>query len=162
MARRVFFSFHYERDVWRASQVRNCWVGRDREDSGFWDAASWESVKRQGDEAVKRWINQQLNGTSVTVVLIGAETSARPYVIYEIQRSYEVGNGLLGIYIHNIRDQYQRTDIIGYNPLSNVYVEQNGRRIYLSEIYTTYDWVTDVGYRNCARWIEDAATRAGR
>jgi len=48
MARRVFFSFHYERDVWRAGQVRNCWVTKDREEAGFWDAASWEEVKKKG------------------------------------------------------------------------------------------------------------------
>lgn len=162
MARRVFFSFHYERDIWRASQVRNCWVGRDREESGFWDAAAWESVKRQGDEAVKRWINRQLNGTSVTVVLIGAETASRPYVLYEIQRSYDVGNGLLGIYVHNIRDQHQRTDSKGANPFSNVYVEKGGMRTYLSEIFSTHDWVNDRGYQNCAKWIGEAAARAGR
>ncbi len=40
MARRVFFSFHYERDVWRAGQVRNSWVTKDREEAGFWDAAA--------------------------------------------------------------------------------------------------------------------------
>lgn len=31
MARRVFFSFHYERDIWRANQVRNRWITKDRE-----------------------------------------------------------------------------------------------------------------------------------
>jgi hypothetical protein len=78
MARRVVFSFHYERDIWRASQIRNCWVTKpDRESAGFWDAASWEEVKRRGDEAVKRWIRDQLYGTSVTLVLIGSETSER-------------------------------------------------------------------------------------
>ncbi|HEV7507578.1 MAG TPA: TIR domain-containing protein [Thermoanaerobaculia bacterium] len=162
MARRVFFSFHYERDIWRAGQIRNCWVGRDREQSGFWDAASWESIKRQGEEAVRRWINQQLNGTSVTAVLIGAETASRPYVRYEIQRSYEVGNGLLGIYIHNIRDQHQRTDVQGVNPFSQIFVEQGGQRLSLAQTIPTYDWVNDRGYQNCGSWIEAAATKAGR
>lgn len=47
MARKVFFSFHYERDVWRAAQVRNSWVTKpDRETAGFWDSASWEEVKK--------------------------------------------------------------------------------------------------------------------
>jgi len=81
MARRVFFSFHYERDIWRASQIRNSWVTKlDREDAGFWNAASWEEVKKKGDEAIKRWIDAQLQGTCVTAVLIGAETSERKYV----------------------------------------------------------------------------------
>ena len=163
MARRVFFSFHYERDVWRASQIRNSWVTKpDRETAGFWDAASWEAVKRQGEEAIERWINNQLNGTSVTVVLIGAETSERKYVNYEIKRSYEIGNGMLGIYIHNMKDQFRRTDIKGKNPFDNWYITRNGQKIYLSSFYRTYDWIYDEGYKNLSDWIEKAAKDAGR
>src|SRR5438309_1609781 len=73
VARRVFFSFHYQRDIVRASQVRNSWVTQDRQTAGFLDAAAWEKVKRGGDAAIEAWIEDQLNGTSVTVVLIGAE-----------------------------------------------------------------------------------------
>ena len=54
MARRVYFAFYYERDVWRSGQVRNSWVTKpDREAAGFWDAAAWEEVKKKGKEAVK-------------------------------------------------------------------------------------------------------------
>src|SRR5437867_4935474 len=98
MARRVFFSFHYERDNWRAGQVRNSWVTRDREAAGFWDAAAWQEVKSRGDAAIRNWINEQLHGTSVTAVLIGAETASREYVLYEIKQSVARGNGLLDIY----------------------------------------------------------------
>ncbi|MGH7856257.1 MAG: TIR domain-containing protein [Candidatus Binatia bacterium] len=78
MARRVFFSFHYERDNWRAGQVRNSWVTKpDRESAGFWDAAAWEEVKKRGDDAIKRWIRDQMAGSSVTAVLIGRDTSTR-------------------------------------------------------------------------------------
>jgi len=44
MARRVFFSFHYERDNWRAGQARNSWVTKDRESAGFWDAGTPQVV----------------------------------------------------------------------------------------------------------------------
>jgi len=163
MARRVFFSFHYERDIWRASQIRNSWVTKpDRESAGFWDAASWEEVKKKGEDAIKRWIDNQLNGTSVTVVLIGAETSERKYVGYEIQKSYQIGNGMLGIYIHNMKDQYGRTDYKGKNPFDNWYITRNGQKIYLSSFYKTYDWVYDRGYENLGDWIEKAAKDAGR
>src|SRR5215211_3716874 len=106
MARKVFFSFHFERDSWRAAQVRNSGITRTKDVSGFMDAADWEEVKRGGEESVMRWINNQLEGTSVTVVLIGAETSTRPYVRYELRKSWEKGNGILGIYIHQLQDQY--------------------------------------------------------
>ena len=163
MARRVFFSFHYERDIWRASQVRNSWVTKpDREAAGFWDAAAWEEVKKKGDEAIKRWIDKQLEGTSVTAVLIGAQTSERKYVRYEIIQSYNKGNGLLGVYIHNSKDQYGQTDRKGNNPFDNIYIEQNYKKIYFSQIYPIYDWVNDDGYNNFGEWIEKAAKKAGR
>ena len=84
MARRAFFSFHYENDVWRANIVRNSWVTKpDTEAAGFVDAADFEEVKKGGDAAIKKWIREQLSGTSVTVVLIGSETNSRDYIKYE-------------------------------------------------------------------------------
>jgi len=164
MARRAFFSFHYERDVWRASRVRNSWVTKDdRESAGFWDAAAWEEVKKKGDDAIKRWIDRQLDGTSVTVVLIGAETSKRPYVQYEIKQSIKKGNGLLGIKIHNMKDQESKTDTAGSNPLDQVKVQNAyGSLVAASSVYDTYDWVYSDGYNNIGKWIDDAAKKAGK
>ncbi len=162
MARKVFFSFHFERDVWRAGQVRNSWVTKDRESAGFWDSADWEEVKKKGNDAVEKWIDDQLKGTSVTVVLIGAETSNRPYVGYEIKQSHNRGNGLIGIYIHNMKDVNSKTDTKGMNPLSNWSVERNGKKILLSDIYPTYDWINDDGRNKMGDWIETAAKKAGR
>lgn len=159
MARRAFFSFHYERDVWRAGQVRNSWVTQDRESAGFWDAAKWEEVKKKGEEAIKAWIDDQMKGTSVTVVLIGAETSTRPYVDYEIAQSHKKGNGMLGIYIHNMKDSNQRTDSQGANPFNKwTFKNSDGQVI----TYPTYDWVNDDGRNRMGSWIETAAKKAGR
>ena len=163
MARHVFFSFHYQRDIWRVSQIRNSWVTQRNTTAGFWDDASWESVKRQGNQAIKNWINREMKGTSVTVILIGTETSTRKYVKYEIQRSYEENKGILGIRIHNMKNQYGHTDYQGENPLDILAVNNNGRNTPLSQIrngydniYKTYDWVLDNGYRNIGNWIEGA------
>ena len=107
MVRRVFFSFHYKNDVWRANQVRNSWVTKEyREAAGFIDSADFEELKRKGEDAVKRWIDEQFKNTSVTVVLIGSETSDRPYVRYELQKSFEKGNAILGVHIHKQKDIY--------------------------------------------------------
>jgi len=163
MARRVYFSFHYERDVWRANQVRNSWVTKaDREAAGFWDAAQFEQVKKQGPDAIKRWIDKNLEGTSVTGVLAGAETSDREWVQYEIQQSLNKGNGLLCIRIHNMKDKDGNTDVKGDNPLDNFTVEQNGKEVPLSQIYPTYDWVNDNGYENIGDWTEQAHQIASR
>lgn len=162
MARRVFFSFHYERDIWRANVVRNSWVTQDREAAGFWDASLWEKAKEQGDDALKELIGDGLLGTSVTTVLIGAKTSERKWVKYEIKESYKRGNGLLGIYINRIEDQDGEKDEAGPNPFDSIYIEQDGKNVYFSELYPTYYWFKDEGYDNIGSWIEKAAKAAGR
>lgn len=161
MARKVFFSFHHQGDIGRIGQVRNSWVTKGDEDLGFVDAAQWESIKRQGDDAVKRWIKTQLDGTSVTIVLIGRETADRPWVRYEIIESHNKGNGLFGIYIDGLKDF--RTQVYGTrgeNPFSKIYYKDSYRT--LADTYPVYDWVRDNGYANIGRWIEEAAKKAGK
>ena len=89
MARRVFFSFHYQ-DVsdFRANVVRNNWVTKDREAAGFFDASIWEDAKKTSDIALKRLINSEVQNTTVTVVLIGSDTYSRRWVRYEIIKAW--------------------------------------------------------------------------
>jgi hypothetical protein len=163
MARKVFFSFHYKNDVVRANQVRNSWVTRDdREAAGFVDAAEFEKVKDQGEAAIKKWIKGQLSGTSVTAVLIGADTSNRDYVKFELQESYAKGNGMLGIYIHQCKNLAGETSSKGSNQFGEIGKDANGKPVYFSVAYSCYDWVDDDGYDNIGKWIEAAAKQAGR
>jgi len=162
MARRAFFSFHYENDVWRANQVRNSWVTQGKEAAGFVDSAEFEKVKRGGDAAIKKWIDNQLDGTSVTVVLIGSDTSNRPYVQYELQTSYEKGNGIIGVYIHQLKDQDGKTSSKGSSTFGELGKDSNGNLVYFYQIAKEYDYVNDDGYSNLGSWIEDAAKKVGR
>ena len=144
--RRVFFSFKYE-DVSRAMIVRNSWITQGKEAAGFVDAANFEEIKRQGDAAIRRWINNQLNGTSVTVVLVGQDTCNSRWVRYEIERSIEIENGLLGIDISKIKDfQGNTTEPCAEIPAG----------------YPFYLWNKNDGYNNMGDWIEKAARQAGR
>lgn len=103
MARKVFFSFHYD-DVTRANVVRNSDVITRQYEKGarFHDKSLWEEAKKQGPVAIKRMINGALDGSSVTCVLIGQETWQRPWVRYEILKSMARGNGILGVRIHDV------------------------------------------------------------
>jgi hypothetical protein len=116
MARKVFFSFHYERGIWRTNVVRNSGVVEGSAAAGFHDASLWEEAKKKGDAEVKKLIDKGLIGTSVTVVLIGAETSTRKFVNYEIEQSIARGNGLLGIKVSGIKDKAGKTDVQGAVP----------------------------------------------
>lgn len=104
MARRVFFSFHYKRDIGRIGQIRNSNViSTPVEPVGFVDSAEWEKIKRGGEKIVKQWIDSQLRGTSVTIVLIGTETYKRRWVMYEIEKTHTDRKGMFGIRIHNVK-----------------------------------------------------------
>lgn len=143
MARFVYFSFHYDRDSWRVAQVRNSQALRGYEKTPFYDKAEWEKIKKKGDDAIRNWIESQMKGASVTVVLLGKETSSRRWVKYEIKRSSELGKGLIGVDISKIKDQQGRTDERGPSPLPT------GTPV--------YRWNKDDGYKNLGKWIDDAA-----
>jgi len=146
MARKVFFSFKYK-DVSRSMVVRNSWVTQGKNAAGFIDKAEFEEIKRKGDQSIKNWINKQLEGTSVTVVLVGEKTCSSRWVKYEIQQSIARGNGLLGIDISKIGDlQGNTTDRCGDIPKG----------------YSFYLWNKNNGYENMGEWIEKAATDAGK
>ena len=146
MARRAFFSFEYG-DVSRAMVVRNSWVTQGKEAAGFIDAAAFETLKKNGDAAIKAWIDAQLNGTSVTVVLVGKYTCDSRWVKYEIEKSEEIGNGLLGIDISKIKDLNGNT------------TERCGQ---IPKGCDFYYWNNDDGYHKLGEWIEKVAKAAGR
>lgn len=122
MAKRVFFSFHYQDVIeFRANVVRNHWMTKpDREAAGYFDASIWESAKKQGDIALKRLINSGLENTSNTCILVGSDTYLRPWVRYEILKSFKRGNHLFAVHINDIKGKDQRTKIYGPNPLQYV------------------------------------------
>lgn len=109
MARRVFFSFYYDNDIWRANQVRNSNVVAGSDVAGFFDHSEYEEAKKTGADGIRRMILRHLSNTTVTVVLIGVETANRPWVKYEIEQSIERKNGLLGVFIHHLKDQNGRS-----------------------------------------------------
>lgn len=101
MARRVFYSFHYKKDNWRAATVRNIGVVEGNSPASDND---WETVKKGGDAAIKRWIADQMKNRTCTVVLVGAQTANRKWINYEIVKSWNDGKGVVGIYRHGLKN----------------------------------------------------------
>jgi hypothetical protein len=158
MARRAFYSFHYVPDNWRASQVRNMGIVDGNKPATDND---WESVKKGGDSAIKKWIDGQLDGRSCTVVLIGAEAAGRKWINYEIETSWNEGKGVLGIYIHNLKDSAGKQSMKGKNPFDTFTMKRGQTK--LSSIVKAYDppftdsqKVYDHIKANLADWIESA------
>ena len=156
MAHKAFFSFHYKEDNWRASQIRNMGVIEGNRPVSDND---WEKITRGGDEAIKKWIEEQMQGKSVVIVLIGTNTAERKWIKYEIKRGWELGKGLLGIYIHNLKDKNGNQSIKGRNPFDDFTL--NGQE--LSKIIKAYDpphsdskYVYDYIKNNLKDWVEEA------
>jgi hypothetical protein len=150
MARRTFFSFHYKPDVTRAWVVRNSWVTKvamgERDDAGFFDSSVFEAAQRESDDALKRFLREGLKNTTVTCVLIGAETSLRRWVRYEILRSFMRGNGLLGVRIHTIAGFNKLATTAGTNPFDCVAFTVDGDQLQFKEYMTTgWQLARDVG-----------------
>jgi hypothetical protein len=160
--RRVFYSFHYKADAWRAAQVRNMGVVEGNELASDND---WEQITRGGDAAIERWIDKQMEGRSCVVVLIGSETAGRKWIKYEIKKGWNDGKGVVGIFIHNLKDRDGQQTWKGKNPFDDFTL--NGQR--LSTIVKAYDppyFASEQVYtyikQNLADWIEEAIQIRGR
>jgi hypothetical protein len=119
----------------------------------------WEAIKRGGDPAIRRWIDQQMTGRSCVVVLIGSQTAGRKWVNYEIENGWNRGKGVVGVYIHNLKDSSGQQSYKGANPFMTFNV--NGRS--LSSIVKAYDppYVLSTAVYNHIKnnldaWIEEA------
>lgn len=135
MKRQVFFSFYYDDDNWRASQVRN--MGKVDGSSTFSDN-DWEEVRHKSDGKIQSWIKGQMGLRSCLVVLIGKNTSRRKWVKYEIQQAYEMGKGICGIYIHKLKDSSGNQTEKGANPFDSIFINSS---VKLSKYVSCFDSV---------------------
>lgn len=96
----VFYSFHFDNDVMRVQLIRNIGVIEGNEPASKND---WEKA-RKTPGAIIKWINDNMYYRSCVVVLVGTQTAFRPWVQYEIKKGWIEGKGMVGIYIHNLKD----------------------------------------------------------
>ena len=73
--RQVFYSFHYENDVFRVQLIRNIGVV---EGNPPVSANEWEVVKKKGDSAIEKWIDDKMKLRSCIIILVGEQTIFRP------------------------------------------------------------------------------------
>lgn len=148
MARHVFFSFHYQQDIFRVNQIRNLPEIVEELAAGFRDKSLWEESKKKGDAAIKKLIDDGLKGTSVTVVCIGSATAGRKYINYEIEQSIARGNAIIGVQIHHLKSVDGTTGSVGATP---ALLTKGG--------YPIYKYSTHADLKN---WIDAAAKAVGK
>ena len=156
--RKVFYSFHYDKDVMRVSQVKQ--MGKLTGDEPV-SPNKWEEIKRNGDNSIREWIDNSLNSCSCLVVLIGEETANRRWVKYEIERAWQLNKGVVGIYIHNLKDPKNGCCKKGENPFEKIFVSEGfyGKKL-LSEIVRCYDPLSIYAYMDIQNNIEKLVEEA--
>lgn len=164
MARRVFYSFHYKPDNWRASKVRN--IGAIEGNRPATDN-DWESITKGGDEKIKKWIAEQMDGKSCVVVLIGSNTAGRKWIKHEIIKGWKDKKEVVGVYVHNLTDRDDKQATKGANPFASIKYGDSGKM--LSSIVKAYDppGATSKGVyayieEHLADWVDEAITIRNR
>ncbi|GLX62027.1 hypothetical protein KMU_00670 [Proteus vulgaris] len=149
----VFYSFHYENDVFRVQQIRNIGV---LEGNTPVNANEWETIKKRGRSAIQDWINENMKYKQCIIVLVGNETANREWVQYEIKKAWEDGKPIFGIYIHNLSCLNTGKSKKGKNPFDLVRINN----IPLSNYVTCYDPNVNDAYndiaKNISNWINIA------
>ncbi len=132
--RQTFYSFYYAPDCWRAATVRSIGVIEGNKPAPDND---WETVTKGGDEAIKRWIKEQMQGRSCTVVLVGNQTANRKWINHEIVESWNAGMGVVGIHIYGLKNRDSYISQKGENPFDYINYNPTGGK--LSSIVRCYD-----------------------
>lgn len=156
--RQVFYSFHYKPDCWRVSQVRNIGAIEGNKPAPDND---WETIAKTGEDAIKKWIKDQMMYRSCTVVLVGKETANRKWINHEIIQSWNAKMGIVGIYIHGLKNRDGYITNQGNNPFDYIQYGDSGKKLSsMVKCYNPtgnnskekYDWIA----RNLSAMVEEA------
>lgn len=161
MAKTVFYSFHYDNDAWRVQQIVNMGA---LEGQTILNSQDWEAVKRQGDAAIEKWIDEQMAYKKAVVVLIGSGTANRPWVRYEIAKAWDAKKPLVGIRINGLADSSGNTDSAGANPFAQVTLKGGGTVADYAPVFTPTGTTSKEVHAdisaNIANWVDRAYARS--
>lgn len=154
MTKKCFLSFHYEPDNWRVSQVRQ--IGAI-EEQPLLDSNKWEEIKKKGDDAIEKWIAENMKGKECLIVLVGEKTAGRRWVKHEIKKAWRDGLGVLAIHIHNLKDSNGKQSSKGSDPFAGLTVDGKAisGKVY-DPPYLTSTYVYDHIKANIEAWVSEA------
>lgn len=152
--RQVFYSFDYKHDAMRVQQVRNIGVIEGNQSVS---PNKWEQIQQKGDDAVRKWIDDNMRNRSCVIVLVGKDAANRKWVKYEIEKAWELEKGLVGIYIHNLKCPTSGKCSKGKNPFDQHEIDDG---IKMSSVVKCYDPIYFDAYgsikSNIEEWVEEA------
>jgi hypothetical protein len=149
MTTEVFHSFHYAQDSHRVQRIKQMGA---LEGQPLLGSQEWEKVKNRGDDAIKKYIADQMSGKDCLVVLVGEKTSGRRWVKHEIDKAWSDGLGVLAVHIHNLTDLNGNQTPKGANPFAG---RTATGKVY-DPPYTTSANVYAHIKENLPTWVDDA------
>jgi len=82
-------------------------------------------------------IVREMSGKSCVVVLVGSNTAGRKWINHEIIKGWDDGKGIVGIYIHGLKDSNGNISTKGDNPFDSIGYGSTGKK--LSSIVKCYN-----------------------
>jgi len=155
--RQVFYSFHYIKDYWRAAMVRSIGVIEGNKPAADND---WETVVRGGEEAIKKWIKEQMKYRSCVVVLVGRQTANRKWINFEIAEGWNAGLGVVGIRIHGLKDSGGFVTLSGANPFDYISLGNSKKMSDIVRCYNPKGAISKEKYDWISRYISAAVEEA--
>lgn len=162
MNKKVFFCYDYENDTDRAMVVKEVW-GEPSDD--FISTNEFSRLSIGSKVKLYDWIDKQLDGTVLTVILLGNKTLDMPYVQYAVKRSLEHKNGLLGIFINTIVSESipKALDAEKYwrkNSTTQIDTVEGYPRYFNEVCSEVHDFNSELGYTNLKNWIQSAISKS--
>lgn len=156
---KVFYSFCGKDDMDRIRGIVDMlMVHSTQQPTGVIAKREWENLKEKGEDAIHNWVKKELEGTSVTVVLLGTNTLEDRFVQYQICESLRRGNAVIGVYIKDRKDKQSDSTAEKCNLHKVVAYYKYGTPIYFDYINDgIYDYESEDGGSNLDMWVEQAA-----
>jgi hypothetical protein len=153
----LYVAYNDECDSARVNSVRKQLLGTGRYlIEGYMPFTTWSKTKLGcSTDEIKRNIEDGLVRCCATLILIGPDAAANPWIRYAIERSYKIEIPMIALYINQLPDERGESAEADLNPLERFAVMERGKKIYLSDRHSTYTWsgVTDGKFE---RWLDQA------
>ncbi len=124
---RVYMRFDYNQDLSRVRKIAHIPGVAINSAAGLEDPSYFENARLKGDRIAYGMIDAALENTSVTVVCIDRYTSGSRFVAYEVERTLDLGHGIVGVHVAHLPDVHGEVDRRGTAPCQ---IKMAGFKIY--------------------------------
>ena len=156
--RYIFPSFRWE-DAWLVNQIVNLPFVIGTTEIQFRNGVPPEEV-HSSDDAIRRWIQNSMDGCTCLILFVGEETYKSDWVAYELELARKRSIGRIIVYLDGMKRKDGSICHRGPDPYAyrGMYTSNSPNAYIIKQ----YSWVQNDGINNIGQWIEDACQRASK